>query len=153
MDNKDQEYINLAIKEAYKAYEKGEIPVGAIIVDNATGEILAKAYNTKESKKISINHAEINAIKKASKKRNSWRLDNTTMYVSLEPCPMCMSAIIQSRISSLVYCLNEPQSGACHSLIDLTKFQKSNITVFKVKDDDEYKKILNEFFKLKIRKV
>ena len=98
----DKYYMNLAIKEAKKADRIGEIPVGAIIVDQF-GNILAKAYNTKESKKISINHAEINAIIKANKKINNWRLNECIMYVTLEPCEMCKKAIEEARISKVVY--------------------------------------------------
>ena len=98
----DEHYMNLAIKEAKKADRIGEIPVGAIIVDQL-GNILAKAYNTKESKKISINHAEINAIIKANKKINNWRLNGCDIYITLEPCPMCASAIKQARINN-IYC-------------------------------------------------
>ena len=84
-------YMTIALEEAYKAYKKKEIPVGAVIVLN--DKILSRAYNKKEMKNCALNHAEIIAIKKACKKRKNWRLANCTMFVTLEPCPMCASAI------------------------------------------------------------
>ena len=92
-------YINEAIKEAKKAYAIGEVPVGAIIVKNDT--IIARAHNLKESLLDPTCHAEILAIRKACNAINNWRLSDCTMYVTLEPCPMCASAIAQSRISNL----------------------------------------------------
>ena len=98
--NKDDYYMNIALKEAKKAYKKAEVPVGALIViDN---KIIAKAHNLRENKNNIINHAELIAIKKASKKKKNWRLDNSVMYVTLFPCPMCASAIMQSRIKKIV---------------------------------------------------
>ena len=93
------EYMELAFKEAEKAYKKGEVPVGAVIVKN--GKIIAKAYNKKEKTRCSVNHAEIIAIKRASKRLKNWRLDDCDIYITLEPCPMCASAIKQSRIRNV----------------------------------------------------
>ena len=94
-------YMETALKEAEKALKKDEVPVGAVIVEN--GKIIAKAHNTKEKKQIAIKHAEINAIEKACKKKKSWYLNNCEMYVTLEPCKMCMGAIEESRIKKVVY--------------------------------------------------
>ena len=91
-----EKYMKLALKEAQKAYDKGEIPVGAVIVKDDV--VIAKAHNLKEIKNDTTKHAEILAIQKASKKLNSWRLENCEMYVTLEPCSMCAGALIQSRI-------------------------------------------------------
>ena len=91
-----EKFMKEALKEAKKAYNKLEVPVGAIIVKD--GKIIARAYNQKENKKDTTNHAEILAIKKASKKLESWRLLDCDMYVTLEPCSMCAGALIQSRI-------------------------------------------------------
>ena len=96
----DEEYMKLAIKEAKKAFLNDEIPVGAIIVKNE--KIIARAYNKRNKTNQIIDHAEIIAIKKANKKLNNWRLDDCTIYVTLEPCPMCASAIEQSRIKKIV---------------------------------------------------
>lgn len=90
----EENYMEQALKEAKKAYDKEEIPVGAVIVKD--GKIIARAHNLKETKQDTINHAEILAIKKASKKLNSWRLTDCEMYVTLEPCSMCAGALIQS---------------------------------------------------------
>ena len=98
---KDNEYyMKLALKEARKAYKHNEVPVGAIIVSN--GKIIAKGNNQRENSGDVTKHAELIAIRKASKKKKDWRLNDCTMYVTLFPCPMCASAIVQSRISKLV---------------------------------------------------
>ncbi|MFA6755504.1 MAG: nucleoside deaminase [Bacilli bacterium] len=102
MKNNDIYFMRIALKEAQKAYKNDEIPVGAIIVDSK-GDVLSKAFNKKEKMHDATAHAEILAIKKASKKLGDWRLNGCTIYVTLEPCEMCMSAIKQSRISKLVY--------------------------------------------------
>jgi len=94
-------FMKLALKEANKAYKKGEIPIGAVIVKN--GKIISKAHNLKEFKKNVTKHAEILAIEKASKKLKNWRLIDCIIYVTMFPCPMCASAINQSRISKIVY--------------------------------------------------
>ena len=99
-------YMLLALKEAKKAYRKKEIPVGCIIVKN--NKIIAKAYNKREKKQKTINHAELIAITKANKKIKNWRLDDCIMYVTMEPCMMCCGAIEQSRIKKVIYgCKNE----------------------------------------------
>ena len=100
---KDNEilYMKEAIKEAMKAYNSGEIPVGAVIVNN--GNIIARAHNMKETKMCAVKHAEIIAIERACAKLNNWRLIGCTMYVTMLPCPMCASAINQSRISNIYY--------------------------------------------------
>ena len=98
--NIDEYYMNLAIDEAKLAYEENEVPVGAVIVlDN---KVIAKSHNLRQSTNDITNHAELLAIREASKKIGDWRLENTTMYVTLFPCSMCASAIIQSRIKRLV---------------------------------------------------
>ena len=91
-----EKYMKLALKEAYKAFDKDEVPIGALIV--LDGKVIARAHNLREKKQISTAHAEILAIEKACKKLGTWRLENCELYVTLEPCPMCAGAIIQSRI-------------------------------------------------------
>lgn len=98
----DEYYMNIALKEAQKAFKIKEIPVGAVIVDSL-GNILGKGYNRKEKDNISISHAEINAIIKANKKINNWRLNDCTLYVTLEPCDMCKKVIEESRIKRVVF--------------------------------------------------
>ncbi len=106
-----------ALKEARKAYNKLEVPVGAVIVKD--GKVIARAYNQKEMKKDTINHAEILAIKKASKKLESWRLVDCDMYVTLEPCSMCAGALIQSRIRKVYIGALDEKTGACGSVLNL----------------------------------
>ena len=97
----DIDYMKEAVKEANKAFKKGEIPVGCVVVKD--DKIIARGHNMKENKISAIRHAEIIAIEKASKKLNNWRLLDTTIYITMFPCPMCASAINQARISRLVY--------------------------------------------------
>ena len=99
MENTDQKFMLLALKEAQKSYNKEEIPVGAVIVKD--GQIIARGHNLKETKNDTTNHAEIIAIKKASKKLKSWRLIDCEMYVTLEPCSMCAGALINARIKKI----------------------------------------------------
>lgn len=136
-----------ALKEAKKAFNKEEVPVGAVIVKD--GKIIAKAYNIKESKKDATCHAEILAIKKACKKLNSWRLIDCEMYVTLEPCSMCAGALIQSRIKKLYIGTTDNKTGACGSVLNLIEDYKFNhkIEVEKYILKDECEKILKEFFR------
>ena len=117
-------YMDIAIKEAEKAYKKGEVPVGAIIVKD--GKVIAKAHNTKETKRCAVNHAEILCIIKASKKLKTWHLDNCEMYVTLEPCMMCTGSIILSRIHAIYYGTNDPKGGCVNTLIDINQIKKIN---------------------------
>lgn len=110
-DKMEEEYMKIALEQAEIAYKNNDVPVGAIIVKN--NQIIAKAYNKKEETKDVTDHAEIIAIKKACKQLNDWRLNGCTMYVTLEPCQMCMGAIRQARIDKVVYgapALNEEVS-------------------------------------------
>ena len=115
--NMEEKYMKEALKEAKKAYNKLEVPVGAIIVKN--GEIIAKAHNLKETKYDTTKHAEILAIQKASKKLKSWRLLDCEMYVTLEPCSMCAGAIINSRIKKIYIGALDEKTGACGSVLNL----------------------------------
>ncbi len=142
-----EEFMKEALKEAKKAYRKLEIPVGAVIVKN--GEIIAKAHNKKESKKDTTKHAEILAIQEASKKLDNWRLMDCEMYVTLEPCPMCAGAIIQSRIKKVYIGTMDEKTGACGSVLNLLKDYKFNHEVeveigIMQKDCEE---LLKQFFK------
>lgn len=105
----DEYYMNIAIKEANKALKHNEVPVGAIIVKN--NKIISKAYNKRETKKNIINHAEILAISKACKKLKNWRLNDCTIYITMEPCMMCSGAIEQSRINKIVYGVDNENYG------------------------------------------
>lgn len=111
MSNMNEEkFMKSALKEARKAFEKEEIPVGAVIVKD--GKIIARAHNQKETSKKATGHAEILAIEKACKKLDSWRLLGCEMYVTLEPCPMCAGAIINSRISKIYIGTDDEKTGA-----------------------------------------
>lgn len=106
-----------ALKEAEKALRQGEIPVGAVIVQN--GEIIARAHNLCETEKSATAHAELLAIQAASRALGRWRLSDCTLYVTLEPCPMCTGAAINARIGRIVYAAKDARAGACGSLLDL----------------------------------
>ena len=110
-------FMREALKEAEKAAIKGEIPVGAVIVKD--GEIIARGHNTREYKNDASEHAEMTAIRRANKKLRSWRLDGCELYVTLEPCPMCAGAVIQSRIPKLCFGAYDKKGGACGSITDL----------------------------------
>ncbi len=113
------EYMKIALHEAEKAGEIGEIPVGAVIVKN--GEVIATGHNTRETENNALGHAEIEAITVACKKLNSWRLEDCDIYVTLEPCPMCAGAIINSRIKRVIFGAFDKKAGSCSqdSVIDL----------------------------------
>ena len=142
-----EEFMQVALKEAKKAYKKLEIPVGAVIVKN--GEIIAKAHNIKEEKKDTTKHAEIIAIQKESKKLESWRLNDCELYVTLEPCPMCAGAIIQSRIKKVYIGTLDEKTGACGSVLNLFKDYKfnHNVEVEYGILKNECEEILKKFFK------
>ena len=110
-------YMNQALKEAEKAYQKLEVPVGAVIVKD--GKIIARAHNQKETKTDTTKHAEILAIQKASKKLKSWRLIDCEMYVTLEPCSMCAGAMINSRIKKVYIGAMDEKTGAVGSVLNL----------------------------------
>ena len=106
-----------AVKEAYKAYDIEECPIGAVVVKD--GKVIARAHNLRISKQDAIAHAEVLAIRKACKKLNSWRLIDCDLYVTLEPCTMCSGAIVQSRIRKVYFGAYEPKSGAVVSCNDI----------------------------------
>ena len=110
-DTNDIKYMKEAMKQARKAYETGEVPIGCIIVENATGKIVGRGYNRRNTDKTTLAHAEITAIKKASKTLGDWRLEGCTIYITLEPCPMCAGAIVLARIPLVVYGMADPRRG------------------------------------------
>ncbi len=147
MEEKEK-FMREALKEAKKAYDKLEVPVGAVIVKN--GKIIAKAHNLKETKNDTTNHAEILAIQKASKKLQSWRLLDCEMYVTLEPCSMCAGALINSRIKKVYIGATDEKTGAAGSVLNLfedyTFNHKVEVEKGILKKDCE--NILKEFFKV-----
>ena len=136
-----------AIKEAEKAYQKLEIPVGAVIVKD--GKIIARAHNQKETKFDTTKHAEISAIQKASRKLKSWRLIDCEMYITLEPCTMCAGAIINSRIKKIYIGTEDEKTGAVGSVLNLFEDYKFNHKVEYKKGimKNECENILKRFFK------
>lgn len=143
----EENYMKQALKEAKKAYDKEEIPVGAVIVKD--GKIIARAHNLKETKQDTINHAEILAIKKASKKLNSWRLTDCEMYVTLEPCSMCAGALIQSRIKKIYIGAMDYKTGACGSVLNLLEDYPCNhrVDIQTGIMKEECEQVLKSFFK------
>ena len=145
----DKYFMNQAYKEALKALTIDEVPIGAIIVKD--DKIIARAHNLKETLNLSTAHAEILAINKASKKLNTWHLDDCIMYVTLEPCVMCAGAIIQSRIKKVVYGAKSFQDGAIESAISLYETKGFNHypeTKFYDKNEN-CSKIITDYFKTK----
>ena len=142
----DEYFMEIALTLAKKAYKKGEVPIGAIIVKD--GKIISKAYNKREKTQNANAHAELTAINKACKKLKSWRLDGCTLYCTLEPCPMCAGAIVNSRIKKLVFGACEPKSGSvCSKFNILTESGLNHTVEYKggVKED-ECSKIIKDFF-------
>ena len=147
----DEVFMREALNEAYKAYEINEVPIGAVIVRK--GEIVGRGFNQKETLKDATLHSEITAIKEACKNLGGWRLPGCTMYVTLEPCPMCAGAIVNSRIERLVIGAKDLKTGACGSVLDITNNQKLNHqpkVLFGVLEK-ECTIILQDFF-IKLRK-
>lgn len=145
--NVQEKFMKEALKEAKKAYDKAEVPIGAVIVLN--GKIISRAHNLRETKKQSCAHAEILVIQKACKKLDAWRLENCEMYVTLEPCPMCAGAIINSRIKKLYIGAMEPRSGCVGSVLNILEEYKFNhqVEVYKNICSDESAELLRSFFK------
>ena len=115
--NEDEKWMNLALLQAKKAESEGEVPIGAVLVKD--GLLVAKAHNQPISKNDASAHAEIQLIRKAGQIIKNYRLVNTTIYITLEPCPMCLSAIMNARISRIIYGAHNFKTGTCGSDIDL----------------------------------
>ncbi|NLK95143.1 MAG: nucleoside deaminase [Clostridiales bacterium] len=138
-------FMDEALKEAYVAFEEGEVPVGVVIVKD--NKIIARAHNLKEKMMDVTKHAEIIAIQKASKVLKNWRLNGCEMYVTLEPCIMCMGAIIQSRVSKLHIGTFNKDMGACGSVINLSNNRSLNSFVgIDWCYDERCSEVLNDFF-------
>ena len=149
---RDVEYMNRALALAQKAAELGEIPVGAIVVDNKSGEIISEAYNLREVNKISTAHAEILAIEEACRVKGGWRLGGCTLYVTLEPCPMCAGAIVNSRIDRVVFGTEDMIAGCCGSVINFNAYPfNHSFEITGSVCEEESKKLLRDFFDKKRR--
>ncbi|EUJ30523.1 tRNA adenosine(34) deaminase TadA [Listeria cornellensis] len=117
-------YMREALLEAEKAREKGEVPIGAVVVLN--GEIIGRAHNLRETTKNAVTHAEILAIQDACKNQDAWRLEGAELYVTLEPCPMCSGAILLSRIGTVYYGAADPKAGTAGTLMNLLQDPRFN---------------------------
>lgn len=149
--NIDFEFMEEAILEAKLAEDIDEVPIGAVIVKD--GKIIARAHNTRETSKCATHHAEILAIEEACRTLGGWRLPETTLYVTLEPCAMCAGAIINARIPTVVYGAPDLRFGAFGSLIDLSEVPLNHKPELRrgVRSD-ECKNLLGEYFKKKRKK-
>ena len=147
-----EKYMQLAIQEAIKARQKGEVPVGAVLV-NADGGILAAAYNQPISLSDPTAHAEILALRNAAAQLKNYRLLSTRLYVTLEPCAMCMGAIIHARVATLVYGTEDPKWGAAGSLYDFSQDQRFNHQVQVIGGTCRLtcRKLMQDFFQKKRR--
>ncbi len=150
--SEDAKYMKKALEQAKKAYKLGEVPIGCVIVHD--GKIIGRGYNRRNTDKNTLCHAEITAIRRASKAMGDWRLEGCTMYVTLEPCQMCAGACVQSRIDRVVIGCMSPKSGCAGSVINLLQMDEFNHQVDITKDvlADECSSILTKFFEeLRIR--
>lgn len=148
----DERYMKKALAQARKAYDLGEVPIGCVIVYE--GRIIGRGYNRRNTDKNTLCHAEITAIRKASRYLKDWRLEGCTMYVTLEPCQMCAGACVQARIDRVVIGCMSPKSGCAGSVINLLDMKEFNHQVEITKDvlSDECSMLLTDFFEnLRIR--
>ena len=147
-----EKYMKEALRQARKAEKLGEVPIGCVIVKD--DEIVGRGYNRRNTDKSTLSHAEISAIKKASKRLGDWRLEGCTLYVTLEPCQMCAGAIVQARVSEVVIGCMSPKSGCGRSVINLLQMEEFNHQVFLIKGvlEKECSKMLSDFFK-KLREI
>jgi tRNA(adenine34) deaminase len=141
------DFLDLAFECAKKAYEFDEVPIGAVIVRN--GEVISTGFNEKEEKSTVLAHAELIAIKKAEEKLNNWRLDDCDIYVTLDPCPMCASAIKQARIKNVYSASNNADSRNYDIIMQIfsSDFVNPSVNLSTNLRKDESKMLLNSFFK------
>lgn len=144
---KEERYMREAVKQAKKAYALGEVPIGCVIVHD--GKIIGRGYNRRNTDKSTLSHAEIIAIKKASKAVGDWRLEECTLYVTLEPCQMCAGAIVQARIPKVVMACMNPKAGCAGSVLNILDMPAFNHQVEAVRGilAQECETLLKTFFK------
>ncbi|KEF36279.1 tRNA-adenosine deaminase [Schinkia azotoformans MEV2011] len=147
MTSQDELFMKAAIEEAKKAEAIGEVPIGAVIVKD--GEIISTAYNLRETEQRAVAHAELLVIDDACQKLGTWRLSETTLYVTLEPCPMCAGAIVLSRVDRVVYGAKDPKGGCAGTLMNLLQDDRFNhmAEVTSGVLEDECAALLSNFFK------
>src|SRR5699024_4962158 len=143
----DEYYMELAIHEAKKAEAIGEVPIGAIIVYE--DKVIATGYNLRETSQTTLSHAELIAIQQANEEIGSWRLEDCTLYVTLEPCPMCAGAIVQSRMKRVIYGAADLKAGCAGTLMNLLEEPRFNhqVDVTKGVLESQCSELLSEFFK------
>ncbi len=144
---RDEKFMKEAIKQAKKAYALDEVPIGCVIVRE--DRIIARGYNRRNTDKNTLAHAELAAIKKASKKTGDWRLEDCTMYITLEPCQMCAGAIVQSRVKKVVVGAMNPKAGCAGSVINLLQMDQFNHQVEFENGvlEEECSTMLSDFFR------
>jgi tRNA(adenine34) deaminase len=145
--NQDEKYMKAAIRQAKKAYALDEVPIGCVIVQN--DKIIARGYNRRNTEGNTLAHAELTAIRKASKKTGDWRLEDCTMYVTLEPCQMCAGAIVQARIPRVVIGSMNPKAGCAGSILNILQIPTFNhqCEITKGVCEEECSEMLTTFFK------
>ena len=143
----DEKFMKAALKQAQKAYAIDEVPIGCVIVQN--GHIIARGYNRRNIDKNTLAHAELSAIRKASKKTGDWRLEDCTMYVTLEPCQMCAGAIVQSRMKRVVIASMNAKAGCAGSVLNLLQMQQVNhqVEITQGVLEEECSRMLSSFFR------
>ena len=147
MQTTDERYMREAIRQARKAAELGEVPIGCVI--EYEGKIIGRGYNRRKTDKNTLSHAELNAIRKASKKMGDWRLEECTMYITLEPCQMCSGAIVQARIPRVVIGCMNPKAGCAGSILNILQEPRFNhqVDITYGVLEEECSNMLTEFFK------
>ncbi|KXS45811.1 MULTISPECIES: tRNA adenosine(34) deaminase TadA [unclassified Candidatus Frackibacter] len=147
MEKNDYYYMRCALEEAQKAYQKEEVPIGAVIIKD--DEIIARSHNLKEELNDPTAHAEVLAIKDAAQRLGGWRLNNCTLYVTIEPCPMCAGALVQARVDRVVYGASDSKAGAAGSVVNLFNLDELNhqIEVEVGVLEEECSNIMKRFFK------
>ncbi|MBT6432923.1 MAG: nucleoside deaminase [Deltaproteobacteria bacterium] len=143
----DEHWMGQALEEAQLAADKGEVPVGALVIHE--GKVIAKAHNLRELNKDPLAHAELLAIGKAAEELGRWRLIECTLYVTLEPCPMCAGAIVNSRLDRIVYGAGDPRAGACGTIFNIVEDERLNHRPEVVRGilKEPCSQILSKFFK------
>ena len=143
--------MHLALAEAEKAYARGEIPIGAVLVRNEDGTVVSRGHNLRESKNDATAHAEMEAIREACARLNRWRLSGLTLYVTIEPCAMCAGALVNSRIDRLVYGSTESKFGAVEAIFNVVNHRLLNhrLSVTAGVLEDDCRQLMKDLFRMR----
>ena len=149
----DEEYMKLALAEARKAYELGEVPIGAVLVSHEDGTVVSAGHNLRETSLDATSHAEMEAIRLGCRRLGRWRLSGCTLYVTIEPCAMCAGALVNSRVDRLVYGSSEPRFGAVESIFNVVNHKVLNhhMEVTAGVLEEECRAIMKDFFRMRRR--